>query len=102
MAIQLILQFPGQGADKYDEVMGYLGLHGPGNREGDNDWPDGIISHTAGASDDGWCVVDVWESQEAFNAFFGSRLEPALQKAAMPQPDIITASVYNRYPGVAS
>ncbi len=32
----------------------------------------------------GWRVVDVWESQEAINAFFQEKLGPALQEAGIP------------------
>jgi hypothetical protein len=33
------------------------------------DWPSGIISHVAGFTSDGMYVIDVWESQQDFDAF---------------------------------
>ena len=54
MAIGLVMQFAGGTAQQYDAVMEKLGLEGD-----QGEWPDGIISHFAGATPDGWCVVDV-------------------------------------------
>jgi heme-degrading monooxygenase HmoA len=41
---------------------------------------DGLIVHTAGQGPKGFCVVDVWESKEAFDDFFNSRVMPAMQE----------------------
>lgn len=59
------------------------------------DAPDGLIMHSAGPSDDGWYVYDVWESQQHFDRFVQDRLMPALQDmgAPMGQP----AQVYKIY-----
>jgi hypothetical protein len=43
------------------------------------DWPSGIISHVAGFTSDGMYVVDVWESQQDFDAFADTRLMPAFE-----------------------
>lgn len=95
MAVGLVTRFPGVGADKYDAVMSELGL--PFGNAGE--WPEGIISHTAGSAPDGvWIVVDVWESQAAFDRFFASRLGPALESVGgMPQPEIVPFQVRNTY-----
>jgi len=54
---------------------------------------DGMIVHTAGQGPDGFCVVDVWESKEAFDEFFSSRVMPAMQELGMtmegPSPTVI-------------
>ena len=86
MAVGLVMRLPGVGSGKYDAIMQELGL--PLGNTGD--WPDGIISHAAGSMPDGtWIVVDVWESQEAFDQFLASRLGPAFEKVGgMPQPDV--------------
>src|SRR5882757_2056934 len=42
--------------------------------------PEGLIIHTAGPSDDGWYVYDVWESREAFQRFMDEKLGPAIRQ----------------------
>ncbi|MEA2405642.1 MAG: hypothetical protein QOE08_2289 [Thermoleophilaceae bacterium] len=42
--------------------------------------PDGLIAHTAGADSDGqWRIIDVWESQDAFDRFLADKLGPAIE-----------------------
>jgi hypothetical protein len=97
MAIGFVMQFSGSGIKEYDEVMKHLGLESPGVTGVDNDWPAGIISHVAGTAEEGWCVVDVWETQEAFDSFMQGRLGPAIAKAGMPEPQVTRIEVYNRH-----
>jgi len=95
MAVGLVMRIPGVGSDKYDAIMEELGL--PLGNGGD--WPEGIISHAAGSAPDGtWTVVDVWESQEAFDRFLASRLGPAFEQVGgMPQPEVTPFQVYNTF-----
>lgn len=90
MAICMIVQFAGMKADKYDAVNEALDLwtHGP---------PEGNLSHVAGPGADGWCVIDVWESQGHWERFFERRLKAAFEKVGgIPQPRITTFEVHNR------
>jgi hypothetical protein len=62
--ILMVHDSPGGTQEQYEQVTSRLsdgrGLNSLG------DWPvDGILSHTAGPTDAGWRVVDVWESEEA-------------------------------------
>jgi hypothetical protein len=50
-----------------------------------SDAPDGLIIHTAGNTDQGWYVYDVWESQEKFAQFAETKLAPATQELGLPQ-----------------
>lgn len=95
MAVGLVMQFDGIGADKYEAIMVELGL--PLHDDSGSSWPQGIVSHVAGARPDGgWTVVDVWESQEDFDRFFESRLGPAFEKVGgMPQPDVSPFQAHN-------
>jgi hypothetical protein len=70
MAIAVQLDFPGATLDQYDEVCGKMGLTpgGPG--------PAGAISHFATRTSDGFRVVDVWESQDAFDRFAAEQIGP--------------------------
>ena len=57
--------------------------------------PDGLIMHAAGFDESGDIhVVDIWESKEKMDGFFGSRLIPAMQKHNIPVPQ---ANVYPAY-----
>ena len=94
MAVIYSLEFANIGMEKYDAVMKELGLD-----KKDAKWPKGVISHAAGKTSNGMCVVDVWESEEAFGQFREKQLNPAFQKVGgIPEPRITTAKLHNRYP----
>jgi len=46
--------------------------------------PDGLLVHTAGATDQGWYVYDIWESPEHFQRFAESKLGPAVETLDLP------------------
>jgi hypothetical protein len=46
--------------------------------------PEGLILHVAGPTDEGFRTIDVWESEEAWQQFRASRLDPVI--AALPGP----------------
>lgn len=55
------------------------------------DWehrqPDGMVFHAASFDAAGGIrVADVWESQETMDAFFNTRLIPAMRKLNIPPP----------------
>ena len=75
MAVGMLMQAPGLNAELYDSVLVHLDWH-------EQPLPDGIISHYAGPSKDGWFVFDVWESQEDFERFAQERLMPAMAAAS--------------------
>ena len=94
MAVALVLRFEGLGQDNYDAVMKELGFDGPGATG-----PEGIVSHTAGKSANGWCVVDIWESEAPLTKFSESTLGPAFAKVGdVPEPTVTAFQVHNRYP----
>jgi hypothetical protein len=96
MAVGFILQFGNMGQDKYDAVMKELGLSVNSNA---GNWPDGVLTHTAGKTAAGWCVVDVWDSEAAFGKFRETRLAPAFKKVGgIPEPTVTTFQVYTRFP----
>jgi hypothetical protein len=45
--------------------------------------PAGLRSHIAGPTENGWCVVEVWESQDELQRFFETTLKPALEQAGI-------------------
>jgi hypothetical protein len=85
MSICLIVRVPGATLEQYDQVRDGL------NRA----LEDGQISHVAGATDDGLCVVDVWESRAHFDRFMQERLGEQLQRAGFGQPEITEFPVHS-------
>ncbi|HEX8582206.1 MAG TPA: hypothetical protein VF640_07750 [Acidimicrobiales bacterium] len=101
MAIGVVMRFTGVTAEHYEAVMGKgpgIDVQSPRNPDAEGNWPEGLVAHLAGPTDDGWCVVDTWESGEALDAFVGGRLGPALGAAGVPQPDLTFFEVYNHLP----
>jgi hypothetical protein len=70
--IGLRAKFEGGTQEQYDAIHGRMNV--------DADPPQGMIFHMAGPVDGGWGVIDVWESRDAFDQFFASRLQPAIQE----------------------
>lgn len=71
------------------------------------DWegvaPAGGQLHVAWFDAQGLHVVDVWESEQAFHAFFAERLAPAIEKAGITgAPETGFSPLHRRYvaPGV--
>ena len=71
----LILDFAGVTEAEYRNVNAQLGVDPD---TGAGDWPVGLVSHTAGATDGHLFVVEVWESQETQATFMHTRLGAAL------------------------
>jgi quinol monooxygenase YgiN len=87
MAIGFIFDNPGQTQEQYDAAVEQLKLA--------ESLPEGLMFHAAGPTQDGWRVVEVWESQEAADAYFQGSLGQVLQNigVSLGQPDTFT--VYN-------
>ena len=93
MAIVMAMEWQGVTSAEYDRVMEILRL--------DETPPQGGVFHVAGSEGGNWRVVDVWESEQAWNAFFETRLKPALEQANLldgrPQPTVRVYEVHNVY-----
>jgi hypothetical protein len=85
MAVVIVHQGPTLTQEKYDEVVRRLSGD-RGRMESPSDWPvDGLLVHAAGQSEQGFRVVDVWESEAAFQRF-GDVLIPILQEIGVTDP----------------
>jgi quinol monooxygenase YgiN len=87
MAIAVIAKIPSKEA--YESINEKLS---GSNRPTES--PEGNIIHTAGEGPNGFCVVDVWESREAFETFMNDQIMPAMQETGIEmqegtQPEII-------------
>ena len=68
MAIMAVHQTPTLTQERYEEVV--RRLIGKARIESTSDLPfDGLVVHVAGQGKAGFCVVDVFASQEAVDAF---------------------------------
>jgi hypothetical protein len=84
MAVCLVINIPGATLEQYDDVRRAIG----------DPLGDGQISHVAGATADGICVVDVWESRQDFDRFMQERLGEQLARTGFPQPEIAEFAVH--------
>ena len=78
MATAYLIEIPNVSQEQGAAILRELGLS--------TTPPAGQILHIEGPMDGGLRVVDVWESEEAFNAFVGGTLVPACQRAGVPLP----------------
>ena len=90
MPVVLVHQGPSLTQQQYDEVIRKMA--GKDRMESPSDWPvEGLLVHAAGQGENGFRVVDVWESEEACRRF-GERLTPILQEVGIDvAPEIYPA-----------
>jgi hypothetical protein len=64
----------------------------------EEDRPDGAVFHVAWIGDDGFHVLDVWESQAAFETFAEQRLMPVVKgELGLPGEPQVTFSQAHRW-----
>jgi heme-degrading monooxygenase HmoA len=94
MAMGQVLEFPSATMAQYDAVREALGI------SGEEGWPSGVLTHAAGPTPDGFVVIETWESEGAWNAFFESQLRPAFEKVGgIPEPKVTRFEVHNSFQG---
>jgi hypothetical protein len=82
MPVVLVHQGPTITQERYDEAIRKL-TGGKSRVESTADWPvDGLLVHAAGQGEQGFRVIDVWESEDACRRF-GDRLMPILQEVGI-------------------
>jgi heme-degrading monooxygenase HmoA len=54
---------------------------------------EGLIVHTAGEGPDGFCVVDIWESREAFDRFTNERIMPAIEELGIEADETMAPTI---------
>ena len=68
MTVAFIFELDALTAEQYDGIMDAMGLGEKGAITA-----AGAVAHIAGPKDGGgWRVIDVWDSEEAANAFYSS------------------------------
>jgi quinol monooxygenase YgiN len=83
MAVGIRVKLAGVTEDQFDAVNAQV--------QAETNAPPGLIFHSSGPIEGGWGIIDFWESREAFDAFFGSRVRDAIAAAGAEMaapPDI--------------
>jgi hypothetical protein len=82
MAIGVIFEGDGMTQEQYYQVFNQVTDHGKQRAPG-------LLSHHAGPTEGGFCVIETWESQEALQQVFADKLGAALAAANIQiQPKI--------------
>ncbi len=76
---------PGGTLEQYDEVSKHMG----------DETPEGAHLHIAVKTDDGFRVIEVWDSAEDDDRYMAAGLGEAIQAAGVPQPTITDLEVHN-------
>jgi hypothetical protein len=77
MAVGMLLAGPGVTEESYKQLTEKMFGSYPMTTD---KAPDGLIIHSAGNSEQGFYVYDIWESKEHFERFLESKLGPAVQE----------------------
>ncbi|QKW10360.1 hypothetical protein HUT18_32065 [Streptomyces sp. NA04227] len=97
MAIVAVFDMPGMTQAQYEQSAEMVAGR-PGPVKTPADWPvAGLLSHTSAPTADGWLVVDVWESEEAFRQF-GERIIPILRELGVPDVEPRVYPVFSMVP----
>jgi hypothetical protein len=91
MAVVAVFQDPSLTQELYEQSVNKM-TGGKSRMESPADWPvEGLLVHVAGEGENGFRVVDVWESEEAFRRF-GETLMPVLREVGVQgQPEVYPA-----------
>jgi hypothetical protein len=90
MATVMAMRWEGVTPDQYDAVMDKLRL--------DDDPPAGGRFHVCGFDDGTMRVIDVWDSQDAFESFMGSRLQGVIQEVGLEgEPQVEYYEAHNAW-----
>jgi len=94
MAVGIQLEFRGSTLEQYDQALESLGLlpGGPAARD--------QLFHWVTRTDDGIRCIDVWESRQAFENFWETRVGSVLLKiGVVDPPEIQFFEVHNYFAG---
>lgn len=90
MAVSVIARYSDLSAASYDEVIASL--------EMDVNTPAGAILHVAHESAGGITTSEIWQTEQAFRAFYDYRLRPALRMHGVHHDPVVeVAPLHNIY-----
>jgi hypothetical protein len=88
-----VFDSPSLTQEQYEEAV--RRLSGKSRFESPADWPvKGLLAHVAGQGENGFHVVDVWESEDALRRFGDTRM-PILQEVGVEaRPEVYPAHTF--------
>ncbi len=90
----VVAVFQGLTQEQYEKTVDKVS-GGKSRMQSPSDWPvEGLLAHVTGQGETGFRVVDVWESEEAFNRF-GETLLPILKEIGVEgRPEVYPAHTF--------
>ena len=86
MLMLAVHQVPSLTQEKYEEVVRRLTDGKKSRPDSLADFPfAGLLVHAAGQSENGFCIIDVWESEEAI-VRFREVIAPIVQEVGVDDP----------------
>jgi hypothetical protein len=90
MAVAVEMEFSGATLAQYDQAVEGMGFQPKGTHR------RGCLFHWAAGTDNGFRVVDVWETREQFERFRDEEIGPWADRAGVTEPPTMTfTEVYN-------
>ena len=80
MALAMLADIPDLTREQYESVVKKVNEAGT---------PAGALFHAGGPVENGYRVIEVWETREAADAFYGSDLYREATAAITTQPEIV-------------
>ena len=80
MAVAMVAEIPNLTREQYESVVKKVNEAGS---------PQGVLFHAGGPTERGYRIVEVWESREAADTFYGSELYREATAGVEPQPEIL-------------
>src|SRR4051794_12965843 len=85
MPVVMVHHGPSLTRERYEESVGRPPPGAKDRLDSPADWPvEGLLVHIAGQSENGFRVVDVWESEDACRRF-GEQLMPILKELGIEE-----------------
>ena len=94
MAVLMTAEVPGATEEQYRQINDALGITPDAP-------PDGLIVHMAANTGSGIRVVDVWESEQAFNTFIQNAM-PTFEQVGIPPFEPEMYPVHNMFEGAGT
>lgn len=86
MATVMVMHWPEVTREQYQEARKLVGW--------EREVPEGARSHVAWMADDGFHVVDVWDTPEQFQHFVNARLTPSVAQIGIQGQPQVTFQEY--------